>query len=337
MSPDRFLNPTRIIEMTSAFFDSCVLFTASDLGVFGTLEKLGLSTSETIARELGLDPRGSTLLLDACVTLGLVEKSDNSYRNTAATSLFLVPGSPGDLSQAIRYNRDVYGAWGKLASFVREGRPVERPQLHLGDDPDRTRTFVLSMHHRAMAIGSAVVSLLELTGRRQLLDVGGGPGAYSVLIAQANPEIRCTVLDLPAVARIAGELIEQAGASDRVKILAGDYHTTPFPIGNDIVNFFGVLHQESPASIQDLFRRAFESMVPGAAIYVMDMMTDGTHTSPKYSTLFALNMALTTNHGWVFSDAELKGWIEGAGFVDFAVRPLPPPMPHWLVSARRPL
>jgi hypothetical protein len=65
------------------------------------------------------------------------------------------------------------------------------------------------------------------------------------------------------------------------------------------------------------------------------MMTDSTHTQPKFSALFALNMALTTPHGWVFSEEELKAWLVEAGFTDFNCHPLPPPMPHWLATARK--
>jgi cyclopropane fatty-acyl-phospholipid synthase-like methyltransferase len=138
------------------------------------------------------------------------------------------------------------------------------------------------------------------------------------------------------VIAIAQSLIAQQGAAERVATLAGDYHTTPFPAKNDVVLFFGMLHQESPGNIQKLFAKAYESMAPGGLVYVMDMMTDPTHTAPKFSALFAVNMALTTHSGWVFSSAELGEWLEAAGFTDYAVRPLPPPIPHWMASARKP-
>ena len=63
------------------------------------------------------------------------------------------------------------------------------------------------------------------------------------------------------------------------------------------------------------------------------MMTDATHTAPKFSALFAVNMALTTENGWVFADTELKEWLREAGFKPGETRPVPPPMPHWLVDA----
>jgi ubiquinone/menaquinone biosynthesis C-methylase UbiE len=331
MRPD----PSRIMDIASAFYSSCILFTASDLGVFDCLAKCRQATCDDIAATLSLNPRGARLLLDGCVALGLLAKEGANYRNMPDTAMFLVPGSPGDLSQAIRYNRDVYASWGCLGDLARTGKPVERPQIHLGEDPSRTRTFVMSMHGRALGIGRAIVPSLDLSGRKRLLDIGGGPGTYSVLIAQANPEISCTVLDLPAVAAIASELIQQQQMSERVRTLPGDYHTALFPKGNDAVIIFGVLHQESEESVRDILRRAYSALEPDGVIYIMDMMTDQTRTAPAFSALFAINMALTAEHGWVFSDADLKSWLEDAGFTDFSVTPVPPPMPHWIARAFR--
>jgi cyclopropane fatty-acyl-phospholipid synthase-like methyltransferase len=186
-----------------------------------------------------------------------------------------------------------------------------------------------------LGIGRAIVPNLDLAGRKRLLDIGGGPGTYSMLIAQANPEISCTVLDLPAVVAIASELIQQQGMSARVQTIPGDYRTATFPEGNDAIILFGMLHQESEESARDILRRAYSALTPGGVLYVMDMMTDQTRTTPEFSALFAVNMALTAEHGWVFSDADLKSWLEDAGFADFSVQPVPPPMPHWIARAIR--
>ena len=328
-------DPNRIIELASAFYDSCILFAASDLGIFEKLAELEVSDADTLARELEPSSRGTRLLMDGCVALGLLVKEGDSYRNTSQTGTFLVPGMPGDLSRAIRYNRDVYSAWGKLTELVTTGKPVERPQLHLGEDKNRTRTFVMAMHERALWIGRVLIPLLNLKSCKSLLDVGGGPGTFSVQIAKEHPDISCTVLDLPDVVEIAADLIEQQGMSHRVKTMPGDYHSADFPAGNDVVNILGVLHQESPESIQAVLNKACAALVPGGLINVMDVMTDASHAGPKFSALFAVNMALTTDNGCVFSDEELKQWLTTAGFGQIEVRPLPTPMPHWLVTARK--
>lgn len=321
--------------MASAFYDSCILFAASDLGIFGKLAELGEAEAGRVANDLGLEVHRTRLLLDACVALGLVTKEGAGYRNTQESNMFLVPGAPGDLSGAIRYNRDVLPAWANVAKMVQTGSPVERQDIHLGEDSDRTRTFVMAMHARAKWIGCALIPLLDLAGKKRLLDIGGGSGTFSVLMAAAYPELRCTVFDLPEVVRIAETLIENQGMKGRVRVLPGNYHKDGFPAGNDVVTILGVLHQESPESIQDILKRAYDALDPGGAIYVLDVMTDATHTTPKFSALFAVNMALTAASGWVFSDTELRDWLTHAGFHGIEVRPLPSPMPHWLAKATR--
>lgn len=329
-------SPQPIMDLANAFQSSALLFAAADSGVFRLLAEKDGQDAASLAAALGKSERGVRLLLNACVADKLLTKTAEQFFLAPLTRIFLTPG-PADLTTALRYNRDIYSAWGKLAQFVETGQPVEAPEIHLGDDLARTRTFVMSMHGRAMAIGRGVVPLLDLAGRKRLLDVGGGPGTYSVLITQTFAPLESTVLDLPEVVKVAAELIEQQGASSRVKVMAGDYHTTPFPQGVDAVNFFGMLHQESPDDIRLLARKAFEALEPGGIVHIMDMMTDETHTAPHYSALFALTMALTTNNGWVFSSDELRGWFEEAGFVDFEVKPLPAPLPHWIARARKPL
>ena len=327
-----------IVELASAYYGSAVLFAALECGVFSAVAREGgRADVRSLAEGSGRDPRGLRLLLDACVAVGLLRKESDAYANTAAGALALVSGAPHDLTRAIRYNRDVYPAWGRLAEFVQTGRPVEPPETHLGDDAERTRRFVLAMHGRALGIGRAVVPMLDLAGCARVLDLAGGPGTYAVLMAQANPGAAFVTVDLPAVSAVAAELVASAGMADRVTCRAGDYHSDEYEAGAyDAVTIFGALHQESPEQIASIVSRAFAALAPGGRIFVLDMMTDATHTRPAFSALFAVNMALTTHNGWVFSDEEMQGWLRSAGFEACETRPVPPPMPHWLVSARKP-
>lgn len=327
-----------IVDLASAFYSSAVLFAALEVDVFTAIgQEVKGVTAEGVAKKLGLDPRGLRLLLDACVAVGLLSKEGNLYLNTPAGSQALATGSPRDLTRAVRYNRDVYPAWGRLAELVRTGRPVEAPEVHLGDDSERTRRFVLAMHGRALGIGRSVVPMIDLSGCRRLLDLAGGPGTYAVLLAQANPGLSCVTVDLPAVSAVAAELVRDAGLSDRVRCQCGDYHADTYePDAFDAVTIFGALHQESPQQIAAILGRAHQALKTGGRIFILDMMTDVTHTQPPFSALFAVNMALTTENGWVFSDEELKGWLTAAGFEACQTSPVPPPMPHWLVTARKP-
>ena len=322
-----------IVDLASAYYGSAVLFAALEHEVFAKVE----------AGTLDVSSRGMRLLADACVALGLLEKREGAYLNTPAGKLALVPGAPADLTKAIRYNRDVYPAWGKLAAFVETGKPVERPEIHLGEDAARTKAFAASMFGRAMGIGRGVVPMLDLSptdgaaaGETRILDLAGGPGAYAILMCQANPKATCVTVDLPAISAEAAGYVAKMGLAARIECRAGDYHRDEYETAAyDIVTIFGALHQESPAQIVGILSRAYRALKPGGRVVVLDMMTDETHAAPTFSALFALNMALTTENGWVFSDAELKGWMREAGFEPGETRPVPPPMPHWLVGGRK--
>ena len=324
-----------IVELASAYYGSAVLFAAIDVDLFARIER-----GEKITG------RGMTLLADACVAEGLLEKNGETYANTPAGKSALIPGGPADLTKAIRYNRDVYPAWGKLAEFAFTGKPVERPEVHLGENEERTKAFAAAMFGRAMGIGKGIVPMLglgrgnctmcqyEQTNNFTVLDLAGGPGAYAILMCQANPGMTCVTVDLPAISAEARGYVAQFGLSDRIECRAGSYHTDEYEAeAYDVVTIFGALHQESPAQIVDILKRAHRALRPGGRLLVLDMMTDRTHTAPKFSALFAVNMALTTANGWVFSDEELKGWMREAGFEPGETRPVPPPMPHWLVTA----
>ena len=335
---EQSLSVQGIVELASAFYGSAVLFAALEADVFTAIRREGNRVrADELSGKTGLDARGLRLLLDACVAVGLLSKEDDRYGNTPAADIALVAGAPHDLTRAVRYNRDVYPAWGRLAELVRSGRPVEAPEAHLGEDAERTRRFVLAMHGRASGIGRSVVPMLDLSGCSRLLDLAGGPGTYAVLLAQAHPGLTCVTVDLPAVSAVAAELVSEAGMATRVTCRPGDYHTDAYEAeAFDAVTIFGALHQESPQQIVAILKRAHAALAPGGRIFILDMMTDATHTRPAFSALFAVNMALTTQNGWVFSDEEIKGWLRETGFEACDTRPVPPPMPHWLVSARKP-
>ncbi len=238
---------SEIVDLASAYYGSAVLFAALDCDVFAQVE----------AGTFDAAPRGMRLLADACVAEGLLEKRDGVYFNTPAGKAALVPGGPADLTKAIRYNRDVYPAWGRLAELARTGRPVERPEIHLGADAARTKAFAASMFGRAMGIGRGIVPLLgKLEGR--VLDLAGGPGAYAILMAQANPQSTYVTVDLPAISAEAAGYVAQFGLAGRIECRAGDYHADEYEAAAyDVVTIFGALQSAVPAQISSAHSRTF--------------------------------------------------------------------------------
>jgi len=329
------LDPSPILALATAYWDSQVLLTANRLGLFALLGGEPRTLQE-VADELATQARGTRLLLNACVALGLVEEDGGRYANSALGAAFLTPGQPGYLGDAIRYSDDLYGSWGNLQTALHSGSPAMSTQAYTGEDAQQTRNFVYGMHNRALGIGRFLAELVDLSGRARMIDVGGGPGTYSALFAERYPELHCKVLDLPGVLDISREIIASMNLSGRVTTEALNYLQDDFPQANDVVLISGVFHRETEGTCHDLIRRAYQALDAGGMLIVSDVFTDPGGKGPPFAAMFGLNMMLTAVDGGVHADADVASWMEQQGFGSIDRVCFPQPMPHRIVTGVKP-
>lgn len=328
-------DPSSIVRLSTAYWESQTLLTANRLRLFDFLAD-GARSADEVAAGLKLNPRSTGIFLRACAGLGLLEQSDGRFQNSPVAAVFLVSRSPAFMGKVIHYSDQLYTAWGHLEDSLRNGQPALPAQSYLGDDAERTRGFVMAMHDRALGIARALVPLLDLSGRRNLLDVGGGPGTYSVLLTERFPGLHAEVLELPGVAAVARELVAAAGASERVSLRDGDYHSASFGTGKDVVLMSGMFHRETEQACRGLIERAAACLDSGGLLVVSDVFADPGGTHPTFAAMFGLNMMLTAADGGVHADADVQRWMAEAGFGELRTVSLPPPMPHRVVMGRKP-
>lgn len=327
----RLPDPSLIMQLALAYRSSMVLFAASELNVF-TLLATQPKTAGEVAQAAGAQPEPVRLLLNGCVDAGLITRDDDRYQNTPVADAFLVEGRPAYIGHGLKYAEDLYPAWGRLSDLMRTNAPVMEPDSLLGGDPEKTRAFVLAMHERARGIGAVLPHGVDLSGRTRLLDIGGGPGTYSISLVRKTPGLRSTVLDLPAVLAIAKEIIADNGCADRIDTKPGNYLTTPFGEGYDVALLSGMMHRETAENCRLLLRKAFAALDRGGLVIVSDVFfDDDQRTRPPFATQFALSMMLTAVHGTTHAKTEMAAWMSEAGFEHVEIRNLPKPNPHSLV------
>jgi len=326
-----FPDPGPVMKLATAYWDSQVFLTANRIGLFKLLSKTS-KTCEEISSSLNTQVRPTTLLLNVCVALELLEKNQDQYKNSQIAETFLVPGIPSFMGNAVSYSDDLYDTWGKLEQSLQEDKPMLAPENYLGTDEEKTRHFVYGMHNRALGTASALVNLVDLEDRKRMLDVGGGPGTYSCLFSGKYPQLKSRVMDLPGITAHADDIIISMNKQEQVTTCPGDYHTTEFPTGNDVVLISGVFHRESQDDCKKLIKKAAESLNENGILIISDVFTDAGGTSPVFATLFAINMLLTAENGGIHSDADVIKWMNEAGFEGMESKNFPPPMPHRLVA-----
>ncbi len=311
-----------------------VLMAANHLGFFTALGNEALSAEELAAR-CGTHPRSTGMLLNACVALGILEKDGSVYRNGPDARRSLVKGKPGYMGDAIAHQDDLWQPWGRLHEAVRLNRrgaerrpPIEEPEVH--------RNFILAMHNRAMLAAPRLAEALDLSGRRQLFDVGGGPGTFSIFLVKRYPGLKAIVFDLPQTIGITSQIISEFGVAGLVSPRAGDYFKDDFGQGNDVVLLSAILHSMGPERSRSLLQKACDSLVAGGLVVVHEGLLSDDGTSPLRAALFSLNMLVNTGEGQSYSAAELTSLMESVGFVSPAVIPLPDRLGTSLVTAVKP-
>jgi SAM-dependent methyltransferase len=327
-------SPERLFGLSVAYWQSCVLFAAIDLGLFERLAVGPLTTVE-IEQELGVPRRSAEMLVESAAALALIIPQGDGWRNSDDVSAFLVSERPGYMGETILFNARSYAPWGELAAALRKAGPTIKPEHFLGDDEGATRNFVLAMHNRAMGVARCLVRMLDLQGRKRLLDVGGGPATYSRLLVEAHPELHSTVMDLPGVLAVATELLGGSTARDRVELRPGNMFTDDFGSGFDAVLISGVMHRTEEESTVAILKKAAAALEPGGLLAISDLFTGANTAGPVLPELFSLHMLVTADSGRSLPLPKMEGYLAEAGFRMLSFDPYPPPLPHALCLAER--
>jgi ubiquinone/menaquinone biosynthesis C-methylase UbiE len=170
-----------------------------------------------------------------------------------------------------------------------------------------------------MGAGRLFVRQVDLSGRRKLLDLGGGSGAYCINAVKQNPGLEAVVFDLAPVTVVAREFIEENGVADRVEAIAGDFTKDPLPDDCDVVLMASNLPAYGREIIAQVIRRAFDALLPGGEMHLIGEMLNDDRTGPIGPALWGLSEAVNHSTGVAHSEADCIGYFEAAGFVNVAV------------------
>jgi len=329
------LDSGRLLEMLYAYQGSALLMGSNELGIYELLANEALSAQE-VASRLGSPTRSTELLLNACVGVGLLRKTGAKYSNSPLSNEFLVPGRPGYLGRVVVKEQEFYGPWGLAARAVRDDK-AQLPTMteRLRKDPATAQNFLLALHDLGLLNASALPDYVDLTGCRNLLDVGGGVGTFSILLAQKNPDLRAVILDLPEIRALAEQTIASYGLSDRISFQGGDYNAPSLGHGYDAVLFSNILHDNTKESCRQLLNKSHRALVEGGLVAVNEFFLEEAGASPPVGAIFSLLMMLENQGAAEYPTEQIKMWLLEAGFINPLAFQLPPPSPMVVVVARK--
>ena len=311
--------PARLLELSGSYWSTCTLHAGVKLDVFTPLAEGPLAPGE-LGAKINCDSRGLAMLLNALAALGLLEKQGHLFAATPFAANFLSRNSHDYLGHIIMHHHHLVSGWSKLDQAVRSGAPV-RERASREDAESSRESFLMGMFNLATLLAPKIVPQIDLSGRRRLLDLGGGPGTYAIHFCRENPDLSAVICDLPTTRSFAEQTVARFELSERIGFIAVDFENEELPKGFDVAWLSHVLHGVGPASCAALLKKAVAALEPGGMILIQEFILDDTRDAPLFPALFSLNMLLGTPEGQSYSEGELCEMLSAAGAKD--VRRLP--------------
>lgn len=312
----------RVLGIAERYFDSVVLFALHESGVLRALSAGPRSLAELLV-EPGGDPESLRATVDAAVALRILVHEDGAYR--APEDLLDCLGrrdSPAYVGEWVEFLHALAPPLMQLSEAIRTGVPPAALFEDMSGDPLPVKRMTRAMDAYARSRGIELADRLDFSATRDLLDVGCGPGTYSLAIVERHPHIRATLLDLPGPVAEARRLAAARGMEERVEFVESDAReyvpARPF----DTLLLSNTLHMIGPEGSRALLRRCHGFLAPGGRIIVQAQYLNDDRTGPRWPTLLNLIQRVATPRGRNHALGETREWMEEAGFVEVIHRHL---------------
>jgi hypothetical protein len=322
------LSPEKILQTGLAFWPSKTLLSAIEIGVFTELTH-GPERFDALSGRLGLHPRSARDFLDTLVALGFLTRSGDLYANTPETDVFLVRTKPTYVGGVLEMaNHRLYPFWGHLTEALRTGQPQNEvkgggPGVFetLYADPARLKQFLSAMSGISRGANMTIALKFPWKDYRTFVDVGTAQGDLATQIVLANQHVRGTGFDLPEVAPIFEEYVQNAGIADRLTFEPGSFFERDLPKA-DVVLMGHILHDWDLPTKKMLVKKAFDAVPSGGALVVYEAIIDDDRSKNAFGLMMSLNMLIETPGGFDYTGADCSGWMREAGFSSTRVEPL---------------
>jgi predicted O-methyltransferase YrrM len=308
------MSPKELQEIVYGFRTSRIVLTSMELKLYDALED-GEQSSNEISKKLSTNEKAIDRLMNALCALELLQKKNGKFSNSEFSSRYLVKGKPDYISNLF-HSTDLWRSWSNLTEIIYEGKP--KGKFYEKRKEEHVDHFISAMHYRASRQAKEDISKLNLKNVKNVLDLGGGSGAYAIEFVKVKKQITAIVFDLPDVIPLTQKYISDAGLSDKIKTLKGNYLTDSIGAGYDLIFLSAIVHSNSFEENKKLIQKCADALNKNGQVVIQDYVLDEERISPYSGTLFAINMLVNTQEGDAYTQKEISSWLTDAGLSDLS-------------------
>ena len=304
------LVPAPMLEGYAPMYARAIVV-ATKLGIFDALRD-GDGTASAVAEACGTERQATEKLLNLLVTMKYIRHRDDAYTLGRHVRRWLLADAPTSVRDVILMKELEWSWIDRLEGFVRHGEPLD---VHATMSTDDWQAYQRGMRAQANVLAPFLARRVPVpAGARDMLDIGGSHGYFSVILCRRHPGLRATVLDLPSAVEHAAPLLEREGMGERVVHRASDALVDDLgEAAYDLILIFSLVHHFDDATNRQLLSRAARALRPGGYLVIGDAIRP---SSPgkggQQGAFFDLYFALTSQSG-LWSSDEMRDWQKAAG------------------------
>jgi 2-polyprenyl-3-methyl-5-hydroxy-6-metoxy-1,4-benzoquinol methylase len=252
--------PPGVFESWFGIMLSRTIMVATRLDVFEALAA-GPLTSAEVAVRCNTHPAATEKLLNALVSVQCLRVRREKYALRKSLREWVLKDGKHSFRGQILLHFLEWKWWEHCEEYVRTGRPL---QVHQTMTEEEWGVYQRGMRSGIELPAEWVARKLPLPrGARQMLDIGGSHGYFSVALCRRHPQLSATVLDLPVAVRHAAPLLAKEGMGDRIRHRVGNVLTEDLGTdAYDLVFLAAVVHHFDDATNRQLMQRIARALKP---------------------------------------------------------------------------
>jgi 3-hydroxy-5-methyl-1-naphthoate 3-O-methyltransferase len=308
----------KLMEFGNLFKLSKIFLTACEMDIFSRLSPKPKGVAK-LSEELGINPRSLEIFLGGLASTGVIEKKGGLFSNSPEAEEFLVKGKPNYRGAIFKHANFYWKDWSELGKTLVSGKKDNGQNFWLTQDKERINAFIWGMDNIATDFAPLMLGHLNLDNKKNMLDLGGGPGTYTVTFLKKYPSLKGTIVDLPLTLEIAKENLKKYGMEKKVSLKPGNFLKDSIGSGYDFAWLSHILHSSSEEECELIIKKVYDSLDENGLVAIHDFVLNPDKVSPPFAAVFGVHMLAVTEKGRTYTSSEITGWLEKVGFKQIEV------------------
>lgn len=304
-------------------------YTMLELGILETIfdSKTGL-TIEEIAKKTDVSEYGVRVLCEMADSADILEQKTEGVYTTTKIGYFLLRDEMTKVN--LYFTHDVcYNGLFYLKESIQNGKAEglkvfgEWNTIYegLSQLPEHVKKSWFDFDHFYSDNSfDDALKIIFKDSPKQIFDIGGNTGKWSIASTKYNDEIKVKMFDLPGQIKVAQENINKIeDIRDRVEFQIIDLldSTSEIPAGADVYWMSQFLDCFSEEEIEQILLKIKKNMKPDAKIYIMETFIDDQRFPAATHSLVATSLyftALANGNSKMYTASAMKYIVKNAGF-----------------------